>query len=212
MKAITPKALLKDLRDLIATARQDVARQVNSALVLLYWRIGKRIRQDILKEKRADYGEQIVSAAGRELTVEFGQGFSEKNLWRMVQFAEVFPKEQIVATLSRQLGWTHFRQIIYLDDPLKLGDFKPGDKGQMELYLRWLAKYEQKPGEEVPIGLILCAGKKKETVELLELEKSGIRVASYWTKVLPRKLLQKKLHEAIQHARARLAQKEQLLI
>jgi len=64
MKAITPKALLEDLRDLVATARQDVARQVNSALVLLYWRIGKRIRQDILKEKRADYGEQIVSAAG----------------------------------------------------------------------------------------------------------------------------------------------------
>jgi hypothetical protein len=93
---------------------------------------------------------------------------------------------------------------------LKLGDFKPGDKGQMELYLRWLAKYEQKPDEETPIGLILCAGKKKETVELLELEKSGIRVASYWTKVLPHKLLQKKLHEAIQHARTRLAQMERL--
>lgn len=66
-----------------------------------------------------EYGEQIVSAAGRELTVEFGQGFSEKNLWRMVQLAGVFQKEQIVATLSRQLGGTHFRQIIYLDDPLK---------------------------------------------------------------------------------------------
>ncbi|MBM4351356.1 MAG: DUF1016 domain-containing protein [Deltaproteobacteria bacterium] len=49
MKPITPKVLLKDLRELIATARQDVARQVNSALVLLYWRVGKRIRQDILK-------------------------------------------------------------------------------------------------------------------------------------------------------------------
>ncbi len=94
------------------------------------------------------------------------------------------------------------KRLVAID--LKLGDFKPGDKGQMELYLRWLAKYEQKPGEETPIGMILCAGKKKETVELLELEKSGIRVASYWTKVLPRKLLQKKLHEAIQHARARL--------
>ena len=80
----------------------------------------------------------------------------------------------------------------------------------MELYLRWLTKYEQKPGEDGPIGLILCAGKKKETVELLELEKSGIRVASYWTKVLPRQLLQKKLHEAIQHARDRLAQIERL--
>jgi hypothetical protein len=87
---------------------------------------------------------------------------------------------------------------------LKLRDFQPGDKGQMELYLRWLAKYEQQAGEDSPIGLVLCAGKKQETLELLELEKSGIRVASYWTKVLPKKLLQRKLHEAVQHARARL--------
>jgi predicted nuclease of restriction endonuclease-like (RecB) superfamily len=100
------------------------------------------------------------------------------------------------------------KRLVAID--LKLGDFKPGDKGQMELYLRWLAKYEQKAGEGAPIGLILCAGKKKETVELLELEKSGIRVASYWTKVLPRELLQKKLHEAIQHAREKLSQKEPL--
>ncbi len=343
MKPITPKALLKDLRELIHEARQDVARQVNSALVLLYWHIGKRIRQDILKEKRAEYGEQIVYAVSAQLVKEFGAGFSEKNLRRMVQFAETFPNEKIVVTLSRQLGWSHFVAIIPLDDDLKrdfyaemcrierwsvrtlrqkiggmlfertalskkpdelirqelsnlrmedkltpdlvfrdpyfldflglkdrylekdiedaimremenfilelgigftfvarqkriqvdnddyyldllfyhrglkrlvaidlkLGDFKPGDKGQMELYLRWLAKYEQKPGEETPIGMILCAGKKKETVELLELEKSGIRVASYWTKVLPRKLLQEKLHEAIQHARARLVAKNQ---
>jgi predicted nuclease of restriction endonuclease-like (RecB) superfamily len=100
------------------------------------------------------------------------------------------------------------RRLVAID--LKLGDFKPADKGQMELYLRWLAKYEQKLDEDAPIGLILCAGKKKETIELLELEKSGIRVASYWTKVLPRELLQKKLHEAIQHARDRLAQMERL--
>jgi predicted nuclease of restriction endonuclease-like (RecB) superfamily len=263
----------------------------------------------------------------RELAAEFGQGFSEKNLWHMIRFVEVFRNEETVSALRRELSWTHFKQIIYLDDPLKrdfytemcriecwstrtlekkisgmlfertalsekpeklireeldtlrtedkltpdlvfrdpyfldflglkdrylekdiedaimremenfilelgvgftfvarqkriqvdnddyyldllfyhrglkrlvaidlkLGDFKPGDKGQMKLYLRWLAKYEQKAGEGAPIGLILCAGKKKETVELLELEKSGIRVASYWTKVLPRKLLQKKL-------------------
>ena len=102
------------------------------------------------------------------------------------------------------------RRLIAID--LKLGEFRPGDKGQMELYLRWLAKYEQQPSEETPIGLILCAGKKTEQIELLELEKSGIRVASYWTKLLPRKLLQKKLHEAILHARARLEQREPLLI
>jgi predicted nuclease of restriction endonuclease-like (RecB) superfamily len=102
------------------------------------------------------------------------------------------------------------RRLVAID--LKLRDFQPGDKGQMEFYLRWLAKYEQKPGEQSPIGLILCAGKKREQIELLELEKSGIRVASYWTKVLPRKLLQKKLHEAIRHARERLTQKNASLL
>ncbi len=95
---------------------------------------------------------------------------------------------------------------------LKLRDFQPGDKGQMEFYLRWLAKYEQKPGEDPPIGLILCAGKEREQIELLELEKSGIRVASYWTKLLPRRLLQRKLHEAIQHARDRLTQSRESLL
>jgi hypothetical protein len=119
MKAITSKALLKDLKELIAEARQDVAPQINSALVLLYWRMGKRIRQDILKEKRAEYGEQIVYAVSAQLVKEFGTGFSEKNLRRMVQFAEGFPDEEIVVTLSRQLGWSHFVAIIPLDDDLK---------------------------------------------------------------------------------------------
>ena len=119
MRPMVPKTLLKDLRELIAEARQDVARQVNSTLVHLYWRVGKRIRQDILKEKRAEYGEQIVSAVSRELAAEFGQGFSEKNLRHMIRFAEGFPDEEIVSALRRQLSWTHFKQIIYLDDPLK---------------------------------------------------------------------------------------------
>jgi hypothetical protein len=109
MKPITPKVLLKDLRELIEAARQDVALHVNSALVLLYWRAGKRIHQDILKEKRAEYGEQIVSAVRRELAAEFGQGFSEKNLWHMIRFAEVFLEEQIFSTLSRQLGWGYLK-------------------------------------------------------------------------------------------------------
>ena len=112
-------SLFQDLRSLIIDARQDVARQVNSALVLLYWRVGQRIRKDILKEKGADYGEQIVATLSQQLTEEFGEGFAEKNLRRMVQFAEAFPDEQIVVTLSRQLGWSHFVTIIPLDDDLK---------------------------------------------------------------------------------------------
>ena len=90
---------------------------------------------------------------------------------------------------------------------LKLEKFKPDFKGQMELYLKWLDKYERKPGEEQPIGLILCAGKSNERIELLELGKSGIRVAEYMTKLLPKEILRKKFHESIQRARLLLENK-----
>ena len=333
-----PASLLADVRELILQAREGVARAVDSGLTTLYWHVGRRVRQDILKEKRAEYGAEIVSALGRQLEAEFGRGFGEKNLRRMVQFAEQFPDVQIVAAVLRQLGWTHFTILLPLSDPLKrdfyaemcrierwstrtlrakidsmlfertalsrkpakmmemelqqlreedkltpdlvfrdpylldflglkdtyaekdvesailremesfilelgvgfaflerqkritvggedyyldllfyhrhlrrlvaielkLEEFKPGDKGQMELYLKWLDRYERKEGEEKPIGLILCAGKHQETVELLDLEQSGIRVSSYWTEALPKKELERKLHDAVRLARARL--------
>jgi hypothetical protein len=119
MKTVSSKGLLKDLRELIEAARQDVARQVNSALVLLYWRVGKRIRQDILKEKRAGYGEQILPTLSAELMKDFGPGFTARNLANMVRFAEVFPDEEILHTLCAKLSWSHFRLIIYLDDDLR---------------------------------------------------------------------------------------------
>jgi len=336
--------LLNDLRTLIVDARQDVARSVNSALVLLYWKVGERIRKDILKEKRAEYGERILPTLSAKLEVEFGSGFGQRNLASMVRFAEVFPDLEILHTLCAKLSWSHFRQIIYLRDDLqrnfyaemcrienwsvrtlgrkisgmlyertalskkpaelikkeladlkerdkltpdlvfrdpyfldflglkdtysekdletailremeafilelgvgftfverqkritvgdddfyldllfyhrtlrrlvaielKLDKFKPAYKGQMELYLRWLEKHEQQPGEGSPIGLILCASKSEEQIELLQLGKSGIRVAAYMTELPPRDLLQKKLHEAIILARARLEEKKQL--
>ena len=90
---------------------------------------------------------------------------------------------------------------------LKLGDFKAADKGQMELYLRWLAKYEQEPGEASPLGIILCSGKKREQIELLELNQSGIHVAEYLTTLPPKEVLQKKLHEAVERSRLRLEQR-----
>lgn len=96
-----------------------VAVAVNSTLVLLYWQIGRRIREDVLDESRADYGQQIVQTASSQLTEEFGKGFSTKSLWRMVQFAEVFPDTEIVAALSRQLSWSHFVELLPLDDSLK---------------------------------------------------------------------------------------------
>jgi predicted nuclease of restriction endonuclease-like (RecB) superfamily len=86
---------------------------------------------------------------------------------------------------------------------LKLGRFRAADKGQMELYLRWLEKHECQPGEESPLGLILCAGKSDEHVELLQLKKSGIRVAEYLTELPPREVLERRLHEALRAARER---------
>jgi hypothetical protein len=87
--------------------------------MMLYWRVGQRIRKDILREERDDYGEKIMSTLSTQLVNEFGMGFAEKNLRRMVQFAEAFPEEQIVVTLSRQLGWSHFVAIIPLGEDLK---------------------------------------------------------------------------------------------
>jgi predicted nuclease of restriction endonuclease-like (RecB) superfamily len=88
---------------------------------------------------------------------------------------------------------------------LKLGKFQAADKGQMELYLRWLEKHEMHPGEETPIGLILCADKSEEHVELLRLEDSNIRVSRYLTELPSKELLERKLHQAISLARERFA-------
>lgn len=340
--ALTSKALLQDLREMITGARQDVARSVNSALVMLYWNVGQRIRKEILNEKRADYGEEIVQTLSAQLVEEFGPGFGRRNLFNMVRFVEIFPNSKIIATMSRQLSWSHFIEIIPLKDELqrefyaemsrienwsvrtlrqkiqgmlfertalskkpaalakqelaalrdedkltpdlvfrdpyfldflglkdtysekdleaailrelenfilelgvgftfiarqkritvdnedhhldllfyhrrlrrlvavdlKLGKFQAADKGQMELYLRWLEKYEQQPGEDTPVGLILCAGKSEEQVELLQLSKSGIRVAAYLTELPPRELLRKKLHEAMAIAKTQLERRQ----
>ena len=92
---------------------------------------------------------------------------------------------------------------------LKIGRFQAAYKGEMELYLRWLEKHETHEDERPPIGLILCAGKSQERVELLQLEAAGIRVAEYLTELPPRELLERKLHDAIRLARERLARQRQ---
>lgn len=333
--------LLADIRALIEQARQQTAVAVNAGLTLMYWRIGQRIHADVLGGERAAYGEQIVSTLSRQLVAEYGRGFAEKNLRRMVQFAQAYPDEQIVVTLLRQLSWSHFLALLPLDKPyqrdfyaemcriegwsvrtlreriasmlyertalskkpddlirqelatlrgkgevapalvlkdpyvldflgltdrflerdledailreletfllelgagfsfvarqkriqldgddfyidllfynrklkrlvvveLKQGAFKPEYKGQMELYLRWLTKHEQEPDENPPLGIILCAGKNTEQIELLELDASGIHVAEYLTVLPPPDVLREKLHAAIATARARIEAK-----
>ena len=333
--------MLTDVRELILSARQSVARGVNAALVVLYWQVGRRIRIEVLREKRAEYGQEIVVTLSHQLTTEFGTGFSRFNLSRMIQFAEAFKEERIVVTLSQQLGWSHFiallplrkhlqrdfyaemcrlehwsvrtlrkkiggmlyertalskkpdrlaelelqklreedrltpdlvfrdpylldflglkgaysekdletailreleeflvelggdfafvarqkrivvdgedfyldllfyhrrlRRLVVID--LKLEKFAPGDVGQMEFYMRWLKKHEMRPGENEPLGLILCAGKSDERIELFELAKRGIRVGEYLTELPSKKQLTQRLHNAVQLARARLGGK-----
>jgi len=99
------------------------------------------------------------------------------------------------------------KRLVAID--LKLGNFRPEYKSQMELYLRWLEKYDQEPDEQPPLGIILCAGKKQEQIQLLELDKSGIHVAEYLTVLPPKEVLQTKLHEAIVTARRRLQSSEE---
>lgn len=94
------------------------------------------------------------------------------------------------------------RSLVAID--LKLGKFKAEYKGQMELYLRWLEKYDMAEGENRPVGLILCAGKNEEHVELMHLHESNIRVADYMTRLPERKVLEQKLQQAVRIARRRL--------
>src|SRR3990167_2692800 len=310
-KPVKSGSLVRDIRTLIEQAREHVSRSVTNTLVALYWHIGKRISEEVLRGKRAGYGERIISTLSKQLLKEYGRGYSKPNLSRMMALHEYFPDAEIVSTLSKQLTWSHFVEILPLLDQLKkdfyaemcrienwdvrtlrnkiggmlyertalskkpeklikhelkklkatnqltpdlafrdpyfldflglrgayqekdleaailremeafilelgvgfafmerqkrisldgkdfyldllffhrglnrlvaielkLGEFKPAHKGQMELYLGWLNRYERKPDEESPIGLILCAGKRHETVELLDLDKTGIHIA-----------------------------------
>ena len=110
-----PSQLVEDVRLLITEARRQTVVAVNTELTALYWRIGKRIRTEVLRTERAAYGEKILATLSRQLVAEFGRGYAEKNLRRLIQFAEAFADEQTVATLWRQLSWSHFRELLPLE-------------------------------------------------------------------------------------------------
>lgn len=147
----------------------------------------------------ADFSEhELETAILRELEsflLELGQGFSFiARQKRMSIGADDFYLDLLF--FHRPL-----RALVAIE--LKLGRFDARDKGQMELYLRWLDRHERQPGENPPLGLILCADKNEEQIELLELTDGSVRVASYMTELPPRELLERKLVESIEHARAR---------
>lgn len=112
--------LISDLRQIIDSARQHVAITANSELTMMYWHIGERINREVLGNHRAEYGKQIVTILSRQLCENYGDSsFNEKNLRRMMQFANLFSDENIVVTLSRQLSWSHFVAIIPLRDEIQ---------------------------------------------------------------------------------------------
>jgi hypothetical protein len=111
--------LLRDVSQLIEAAKAHVASFANITLVILYWQIGQRIHQDVLKSKRAGYGEQVIKQLAHHLSTRYGSGFDIPNLTRMIRFTKLYPEKQIVVTLSQQLSWSHFVKLITIDEPLK---------------------------------------------------------------------------------------------
>jgi len=104
---------------LIEQARHRVATAINQEMVLLYWNIGRTIKEEIIKSDRAEYGKQIVSSLSRELIVRYGKGFSEQNLWHMVKFYDTYPNLSATQRELQGLSWTHIKSIIYINDDLK---------------------------------------------------------------------------------------------
>jgi predicted nuclease of restriction endonuclease-like (RecB) superfamily len=112
-------SLLDDVRQLIDGARARAAAAVNAELTLLYWQVGRRIFDDVLRGARAEYGQQILATLSQQLTAEYGRGWSEQQLRHCLRAAEVLPDEAILSALRRELSWTHLKTLIYIDDPVK---------------------------------------------------------------------------------------------
>ena len=112
--------LVDDLRNIINETRKRVAININTELTLMYWHIGERINREVLKNERAEYGKQIIAQVATQLQNEFGsKGFEERNIRRMMTFANLFPDYQIVSALPTQLSWSHIIEILPLKDDIQ---------------------------------------------------------------------------------------------
>lgn len=155
------ESLIQDLRQIIEQSRGQVAATANYAQTMMYWHIGERINREVLGNQRAEYGKQIVATVARQLQEEYGdKGFDEKNIRRMMQFATLFPDAQIVATVSRQLWWSHFVEVIPLKDDL-----------QREFYLtfaaseRWSVRRLRKEIDGMLFERTAISGKPEEFIK-----------------------------------------------
>jgi hypothetical protein len=121
---VSQQSLIQDLRQIIEQARGHVAATANYELTMMYWHIGERINREVLDNQRAEYGKQIVASVARQLQKEYGsKGFDEKSIRRMMQFAQEFPKEQIVSQAATLLTWLHFSGVLS-DDFCILAEFR----------------------------------------------------------------------------------------
>ncbi|MFV0392287.1 MAG: DUF1016 N-terminal domain-containing protein [Paludibacteraceae bacterium] len=117
LKKSENQELIANIVSLIENAKLNVVTYANSSLTILFWKIGDTILKQTLENKRADYGKQIVVTLSRELVENFGSNYEEKNLRRMIQFAQEFPDIEKVVTLSRHLSWSHFLVLIPIKQP-----------------------------------------------------------------------------------------------
>lgn len=111
--------LFNEISNLIESAKARVSREFNLTLVMLNWHIGNRINQEILKNERADYGQQLIKNLSNQLQIAYGQGYDKTSLSRMVKFVKLYPDQNIIATLSQQLSWSHIIKVIAITDDLK---------------------------------------------------------------------------------------------
>ena len=151
---------------------------------------------DFLELKDSYSEKDLESAILRELQsfmLEFGSDFAFLSRQKRIQIGE---KDYYLDLLFYH---RKMKRLVLIE--LKLGAFEPQYKGQVELYLKYLNKYEKQEGEQEPIALILCASKENEEIELLGLDNGNIRVSEYWLNLPPKELLEEKLHKAIENAR-----------
>ncbi len=111
--------LTKQILELVRQSRSRIAVEVNKELTLLYWQVGSHIKQTLLNDTRAEYGKNIITELSKNLTAEFGRGWSERHLWNCTKFYEVFPDAEILHTLCAELTWSHFRMLCSIDNENK---------------------------------------------------------------------------------------------
>lgn len=344
IKDVNIDELYNKIVNRIETTKRNVAVQVNKEMTILYWNIGKDIKENILNYEKAEYGKSVIKKLSQRLSSEYGRGYSRANLFRMLKAYEYFPNFEKFSTVSRKLSWSHFVELLQVQDKikrefyatmcsneywsvrtlrerigsalfertaiskkpeetiindlqllsnenkmttnlffrdpyildfldlkdtysekdlenaiiselekfilemgndfaflarqkritidgedyyidllfyhrkmkrlvvieLKLDKFRPEHKGQVELYLKWLDKYERAEGEESPIAIILCATKSDMMAQLLELDNSGIHVAQYLTEYVPKEIIEKKFLDSIEKAKIQLEQRKKL--